>query len=237
MNTSGAMVTGWQKSNGKWYYLKANGAMAENGWQWINGNYFYFYDNGMMAENTTIDNYVIDGNGICLYFIKDGIIVANKKHPLSKDYAPGEDATAGNAIRQLIKDMQNLGYNISSSYSGYRSYSYQAGLYNGYVASYGQASADTFSARPGYSEHQLGLAFDLIDGYGNLVESSAEVNWIKANAYKYGFIVRYTEAKQSITGYMAEPWHLRYVDDKAWDIYKSGLTLEEYLGVSGGDYY
>ena len=136
----------------------------------------------------------------------------------------------------MIADMQSLGLSISNSYSGYRSYQYQSSLYQNYVNSYGQASADTFSARPGYSEHQSGLAFDLIQPNGALLESPNEAQWVAQNAHKYGFIVRYQSGKESITGYMAEPWHVRYVGDEAVNIYQSGLTLEEYLGVEGGDY-
>lgn len=166
----------------------------------------------------------------------NGIMIVNKKHGLPASYAPGEDATAGSQIRRLIADMQAQGYSISSSYSGYRSYDYQNGLYWNYVNGYGQAQADTFSARAGYSEHQTGLAFDLIHSNGSLVTTNPEVDWIAANAHNYGFIVRYQYGKESITGYQAEPWHLRYVGDAATSIYQSGLTLEEYLGVPGGGY-
>ena len=94
----------------------------------------------------------------------NGIMVVNKKHPLPVNYAPGENLTAGNAVRQIITDMQQEGFDISSSYSGYRSYSYQAQIYQQYVATHGQAAADNFSAKPGYSEHQAGLAFDIRHG-------------------------------------------------------------------------
>lgn len=169
------------------------------------------------------------------YYVQ-GIMVVNKKHGLPANYAPQENAEAGAKIRQLIADMQRQGYAISSSYSGYRSYTYQSSLYNNYVNSYGQAQADRFSARPGYSEHQTGLAFDLKHSNGTLVETTPEVNWIAAHAHEYGFIVRYPSGKESVTGYMPEPWHLRYVGDQASAIYASGLTLEEYLGISGGGY-
>lgn len=170
-------------------------------------------------------------------FYSQGILIVNKKHGLPSNYAPGENAEAGNQIRKLIADMQAQGYHISNQYSGYRSYSYQASLYNGYVASYGQAQADRFSAKPGFSEHQTGLAFDLKHTNGTLVETQPEVQWIKAHAHEYGFIVRYPQGKENITGYMAEPWHLRYVGDIARTIYESGLTLEEFLNVPGGTSY
>lgn len=166
----------------------------------------------------------------------NGIIIVNKKNPVPYNYAPYENAEAGNQVRNLISEMQNLGYNISSSYSGFRSFNTQATLYQNYVNTYGQAEADTFSARPGYSEHQTGLAFDLLHTDGSLVVNSNEVNWIAQNAHRYGFIVRYKAGKEYITGYQAEPWHIRYVGNLATDIYNSGLTLEEYLGVQGGSY-
>lgn len=132
--------------------------------------------------------------------------------------------------------MQQAGLNISNSYSGYRSYGFQAQIYQGYVAAQGQAQADTFSARPGHSEHQAGLAFDLRYGNGTLVTGGEEAGWIATNAHNYGFIVRYQSGKEHITGYSPEPWHLRYIGEQATAIYQSGLTLEEYLGVSGGGY-
>lgn len=165
-----------------------------------------------------------------------GILIVNKKNPVPSNYAPGEDAQAVNQLRLLIQDMQRAGLNISNSYSGYRSYNYQANLYQNYVNNYGQVAADTFSARPGYSEHQTGLAFDLLHQDGSLVENTPEANWIAQNAHRYGFIVRYQAGKEAITGYQAEPWHIRYVGSIATDIYQSGLTLEEYLGVAGGEY-
>lgn len=183
------------------------------------------------AENEEGQSVVSSGP----YYVQ-GIMVVNKKHGLPANYAPQENAEAGTKIRQLIADMQRQGYAISSSYSGYRSYAYQSSLYNNYVNSYGQAQADRFSARPGYSEHQTGLAFDLKHSNGTLVEAAPEVNWIAAHAHEYGFIVRYPSGKESVTGYMPEPWHLRYVGDQASAIYASGLTLEEYLGVPGGGY-
>ncbi len=165
-----------------------------------------------------------------------GTIVVNKKHPLPASYAPQENPEAKYQLMQMITEMQNLGFNVSSQYSGYRSYAYQQSLYNSYVAMYGQAQADTFSARAGYSEHQTGLAFDLLSPNGTLLETVPEVNWVAQNAHRYGFIVRYQTGKENITGYIAEPWHLRYIGQMASDIYVSGLTLEEYLGVEGGSY-
>lgn len=164
------------------------------------------------------------------------VIIANKKHPLSASYAPGEDPQALAAFQKLIADMQAQGFAISNNYSGFRSYETQAGLYQSYVNQDGQAAADTYSARAGYSEHQTGLAFDLIDSAGNLLEEPVASKWLADNAHNYGFIVRYLPGKESSTGYMAESWHVRYIGQEATDIYNSGLTLEEYFGVPGGDY-
>lgn len=168
----------------------------------------------------------------------NGIIVVNKKHPLPCGYAPGEDATAKKALKSLIADMQALGMNVSNSYSGYRSYSTQYSLYNNYAKNHGAAKADTFSARAGYSEHQTGLAYDLkFKSTGGLItDGSTEAKWISEHAHEYGFIVRYMKGKDSITGYTYEPWHLRYIGSEATAIYKSGKTLEEYLGIEGGGY-
>lgn len=166
-------------------------------------------------------------------------IIVNKKHALPSTYAPGEDPTAGQQVRALIHRMQELGYPISDSYSGYRSYDYQTELYNNYVAREGQVAADTYSARPGYSEHQTGLAFDILDSHGNLLdgpEYQGAIHWLHTHAHEYGFIIRFQPGKEAITGYQAEAWHLRYVGDKATAIYQSGLSLEEYFGVPGGDY-
>ena len=166
-------------------------------------------------------------------------IVVNKKHALPADYAPGENPTAVAQLKKLIHKMQELGYPINNSYSGYRSYEYQTKLYNNYVAQEGQKAADTYSARPGYSEHQTGLAFDILDSSGNLLEGDQykdAIHWLHTHAHEYGFIVRFQEGKEAITGYIPEAWHLRYIGDKATDIYNSGLSLEEYFGVAGGDY-
>ena len=121
--------------------------------------------------------------------------------------------------------------------SGYRSYDVQANLFANYAAMHGEAQANTFSARAGQSEHQTGLAFDVGDAYhsGYNLQTSIDqfpgVQWMMKHCAEYGFILRYPEGKQNITGYQYEPWHFRYVGvEAAKDIMASGLTLEEYLG-------
>ncbi len=166
----------------------------------------------------------------------DDIIIVNKKHGLSKDYNPGENPTAKAAFVRLRDDMINQGLNVGRSYSGFRSYDYQKTLYDNYVSRDGQAAADRYSARPGFSEHQTGLVFDLTDKSGNLLEDSRASRWLKDNAHNYGFIVRFQAGKEASTGYMPEAWHIRYVGKEAKDIHDSGLSLEEYFGIEGGDY-
>ena len=167
-------------------------------------------------------------------------MVVNKKHKLPADYNLGENRIAGEKVRELIQKMQELGFSISNQYSGFRSYEYQTQLYQNYVNKDGKEAADTYSARPGYSEHQTGLAFDILNGAGGLLGENPQdekaIEWLHSHAHEYGFIVRFQEGKEAITGYQAEAWHLRYVGDIAEKIYTSKQTLEEYFGVEGGNY-
>ena len=175
------------------------------------------------------DHYSIQGK-------YDEIVVANKHYPMSKDYNPGENPTAKAELLKLIAAMQQAGFPISDHYSGFRSYETQTQLYQNYVNKDGKAEADRYSARPGYSEHQTGLAFDLIETNGDLVTEEKAAQWLLDHAADYGFVVRYLKGKEKETGYMAEEWHLRYVGKEAKEIAASGLSLEEYYGFEGGDY-
>ena len=175
------------------------------------------------------DHYSIQGK-------YDEIVVANKHYPMSKDYNPGENPTAKAELLKLIAAMQQAGFPISDHYSGFRSYETQTQLYQNYVNKDGKAEADRYSARPGYSEHQTGLAFDLIETNGDLVTEEKVAQWLLDHAADYGFVVRYLKGKEKETGYMAEEWHLRYVGKEAKEIAASGLSLEEYYGFEGGDY-
>ena len=166
----------------------------------------------------------------------DEIVIANKHYPLSKDYNPGENPIAKEELLKLIAAMKEAGFPISDQYSGFRSYETQTQLYQDYVNQDGKAEADRYSARPGYSEHQTGLAFDLIGTNGDLVTEEKAAQWLLDHAADYGFVVRYLKGKEKETGYMAEEWHLRYVGKEAKDIAASGLSLEEYYGFEGGDY-
>ena len=166
----------------------------------------------------------------------DEIIVVNKHYPLSKDYNPGENPIAKAELVKLIAAMQAAGFPISDHYSGFRSYETQSSLYQDYVNKDGKEAADRYSARPGYSEHQTGLAFDVIGTNGDLVTEEKAAQWLLDHAADYGFVVRYLKGKEKETGYMAEEWHLRYVGKEAKEIAASGLSLEEYFGFEGGNY-
>lgn len=161
----------------------------------------------------------------------NGILIANKTYALPSTYAPGVDPTAQSALNEMVSAAAAEGIRLYAV-SSYRSYSTQATLYNNYVARDGVAAADRYSARAGHSEHQTGLAFDL----NSLEESwgeTAEGKWLAANCHKYGFIIRYPKNKEDVTGYMYEPWHVRYLGkDIASEVYESGKCLEEYLGIT-----
>ena len=167
----------------------------------------------------------------------EGILIVNKHYPLPSTFAPGESEEARQAFEQMKKEAKVAGFELDA-FSTYRSFEYQDTLYNNYVNRDGQENADRYSARPGYSEHQTGLAFDigekgkedlwLTEEFG---ESEAG-KWLVENAHKYGFILRFPQGKEAITGYMYESWHFRYLGvDTATKVQEAGVTLEEYLGV------
>ncbi|MBQ1388924.1 MAG: D-alanyl-D-alanine carboxypeptidase family protein [Clostridia bacterium] len=165
-----------------------------------------------------------------VYYV-DGILVVNKTYPLPDGYNPGGlTSQCRDAFEELRAGAREDGIDIYIS-SGFRSYETQRQLYNSYVNTYGRQSADTFSARAGYSEHQTGLAIDC-----NIVNSSfagtKEAIWLEEHCHEYGFIIRYPQGKEWATGYIYEPWHIRYVGDNAAAIAESGLSLEEYYGFT-----
>ncbi len=140
--------------------------------------------------------------------------------------------------QEMLADAKAVGLSDFLIYSAYRSYDTQTRLYNNYVSQDGQEEADTYSARPGYSEHQTGLALDLRVRYTDYFETTDEFSWLKQNAHKYGFILRYNLGEEYITGYQYEPWHFRYCGvDCATYIYENNLDFEEYYEyvVKGGN--
>lgn len=161
----------------------------------------------------------------------NGILIANKTYALPSDYNPGVDPEANAALQDMFNAAKADGLNLFVC-SGFRSYATQKQLYNSYVQIDGVAEAERYSARPGHSEHQTGLAFDINKADASF-EGSPEAIWLAANCHKYGFIIRYPKDKESVTGYMYEPWHVRYLGvEIATQVYNSGLCLEEYLGIT-----
>jgi len=173
-------------------------------------------------------------------------VVVNKTRPLKPiEYAPTDLTAVGNgqlmrkeaagALASLIAGAKAQGLTIAAD-SGYRSYATQVSVYNNEVKTYGQATADSESAKPGTSEHQTGWAVDVGGGGCNITDcfgNTAEGKWVAAHAYEYGFIVRYTADKVNVTGYRAEPWHIRYIGtDLSQEMHKQGVTtLEEFFGL------
>lgn len=176
------------------------------------------------------------------------LILVNKYNKLPDNYEPNDlnKINSNNSIRELYlkkeacdafelmcNDAKTLGLNIIAI-SSYRTKEYQKNLYNDYVNRNGVTKADTYSARPRFSEHETGLALDVMGSNKNYTKFAYtnEYEWVKENAYNYGFIIRYPENKEDITKYIYESWHLRYVGkDVAKYIYDNNLTLEEYLAL------
>lgn len=163
----------------------------------------------------------------------DGVLMVNKTYSLPSSYGNGLTNEVSTAFQKMKNAATKDGITLSII-SGYRSYSRQDTIYHNYVQRDGKSEADTYSARPGHSEHQSGLAFDL-----NSLESSfantKEGKWLNEHAYQYGFILRYPKGKTNETGYVYEPWHFRYVGEElAKKLYNDGnwITLEAYFGVT-----
>ena len=163
----------------------------------------------------------------------EGVLIVNKTYSLPSTYGNGLTKETKNAFNKMQAAATLEGLNIYLS-SGYRSYSTQNRLYNKYVNRDGKEKADTYSARPGHSEHQSGLAFD-VNQVNDTFNNSAEAKWLSNNCYKYGFILRYPKGKTNETGYKYESWHFRYVGvELATKLYNNGnwLTLEDYYGIT-----
>ena len=184
---------------------------------------------------------------------KENLILVNEENDLDSDYVPEDlrqlnisfsfkgysekkemKQEAADALEIMIKDSKSKGLNLVGV-SAFRSFDAQNNIYNNSVKMQGKAHADKYSAKPGMSEHQTGLSIDLSTPSikNELVEKfdkTKEGIWLRDNCYKYGFIIRYPKGKEDITGYAYEPWHIRYVGQKAaQEIHDETLTLEEYL--------
>ena len=174
----------------------------------------------------------------------DPLVLVNKYHGLSETYVPELEKLGGRygvgsmvpeaaaAFRAMADAAKQDGISLRSV-SAYRSYQTQQGLYQHYVSIDGKANAQRYSARPGYSEHQTGLALDInTASISAHFENTAEYAWLRANGARFGFLLRYPQEKESITGYRYEPWHYRYVGQAiARTCMDQGLTYEEYLAA------
>ena len=209
--------------------------------------YYYTYEDTVTFVNAYLDkDYYTNDINLTNEEANKMDVIVNKYYKLSSDYEPSDltkinsKFSSGNnqKLRQeataKFEEMANAALSEGLKiYAGstYRSYNYQLGLYNRYVAQDGFAEAETYSARAGYSEHQLGLAVDIINGrWSYLSENDKEYEWLINNSYKYGFILRYPRNKEYVTGYVFEDWHFRYLGiELATDVYNSGLTYDEYI--------
>lgn len=177
-------------------------------------------------------------------------VIINKERNLPSDFKPDDLVVpnvdlmkdlylrkeAANAIEEMFNAASDEGISLKIG-SGFRSYSYQETLFNNYVSRDGIEEANKYSAKPGQSEHQTGLAADIASKseycyLKNCFKDTDEGIWLSENAYKYGFVLRFMEGKEEITGYIFEPWHYRYIGkEEAKKVYDSGKTLEEYYGL------
>ena len=171
------------------------------------------------------------------------LVLVNKNHALKSDYVPSDLVSIPSfpnlLLRQVaIDDFENL---LAAAkldnvylipYSTYRSYDYQKGLYEKYLKEDSQEVVDTYSARPGHSEHQTGLAIDIRSSSHWYSLTDNDYDWMLNNSYKYGFIVRYPKDNSKITGYKEEPWHIRYLGrDIATKVHDKNITYDEYVDL------
>lgn len=182
-----------------------------------------------MYVNLTYNNYMKK----YVKFENKKILIVNKKYKLSRFYNPKDILPC---VKESFENMQKDAYKekvLLLIVSGFRSYAYQTMLYNRYKKF--DKDADRYSAIPSHSEHQTGLAIDLINTDSiNIAKFKKEFDWLDKNAHKYGFILRYPKNKEEITGYKYEPWHYRYVGESlAKVLYNNGnwITLEEYFNL------
>lgn len=161
----------------------------------------------------------------------DGVLIANKTYSLPESYGDGLREETLDAFNTMAADALNDGISLWIV-SGFRSYETQTYTYQSFVYDRGVEEADRASARPGHSEHQSGLAID-VNTTSSEFEGTPEAIWLEEHCVDYGFIIRYPSGKEEITGYKYEPWHLRYLGkEKAAEIAASGLTIEEYYGIT-----
>ncbi len=176
---------------------------------------------------------------------KGNLILVNKYNYLEEDYTPTDlmnmstefaykDKQTLVEVNEAFIDMYNAALKDDVNFyvtSAYRTFAYQKELYTKYLVTYGEDYTNTISARPGFSEHQTGLALDILSDHVPMSEfaNTKAYKWLKENSYKYGFILRYPKDKSYITGYAFEPWHYRYLgEETALKVYQENITFDEY---------
>ena len=245
---NGIMTQGWAEINGKRYYFAGDGAM-HTGWLYRDDTAYYFLPDGSGAVGS------VEIDGKTFHFNPSGVyvILVNPWNYLPEDYeaeivyVEGEPISAecADALKQMLAACRADGCE-PVFLSGHRSMELQTGLYNDNIQKYLNRGYDYDTAVelagqsvaiPGTSEHQLGLAVDIVDNYNwNLDESqedTATQKWLMEHCWEYGFILRYPNGTTDITGIIYEPWHYRYVGvEISMELRDLGITLEEYLGAA-----
>lgn len=254
----GVMATGWIKTGGCWYYCGKDGRM-KTGWLTLDDGTYYLNSSGAMVQNCTLNldgkEYRFSGSGRLVCTDSDAwyLRLVNPDTPLPSGFTvettnvEGKpfDARAAGALRQLFADAKAAGLPMQMV-SGYRTVEYQRGLVQrsiqqrinrGMSRAAAEAETALYVAKPGYSEHNLGLAADIVSsdwysknsGLESWFDQTPHYAWLAENAWKYGFILRYPKDKVAITQIGYEPWHYRYVGlETARFIHYEGITLEEY---------
>lgn len=246
LDDGGVMQTGWLEDAGRRYYLDESGVM-QTGWLTLGQTQYYLKPDGSLARGEV----EIDGKTRWFTSLGTEILLVNPWNYVPQDYQP-ELVSVGNGhqvdrtcyedLMQMLADCRAAGLNPQVA-SSYRTHDYQVYLYNrkvkyyldrGYSEAEAKKRAATVVAVPDTSEHQLGLALDLVDNSNWKLDESQEKTpvqqWLMKNSWRYGFILRYPNGKSDVTGIIYEPWHYRYVGkEHATAIYDSGLCLEEYL--------
>jgi D-alanyl-D-alanine carboxypeptidase len=211
----------------------------------VNANQSLVFDRSRLPTDVASSLWAVVNKGRALpsTYTPDNLVVPDVPLRLSggvNEMHLREEAAKALAEMFSSAKAQNIDLMLAS---GYRSYFDQVAVYNSYVAQSGVAKADTFSARPGLSEHQTGLAADVEPVSRNCeveqcFENTKEGQWLAANAYKFGFIIRYQKTTENLTGYEYEPWHVRYVGlDLAAELQTSGQTMEQFFGLPAYTYY
>lgn len=248
LDETGIMQTGWLELDGSKYYLCGDGTRY-TGWLELDNNKYYLKEDGTVAKGKLVideETYFFTSTGANILMVNNWFEVPDDYEPELVKLPNGRLAAAEcyDALMQMIEDSTAAGCH-PDIIGAHRTIGSQQSLFNSIYQEYkdkgyGDAWSRTLKrcAKPGTSEHHLGLAFDIVDKRYEKRYTGADncVEWMAKNGYKYGFIVRYPENKTDITGIMGEPWHFRYVGvELATELKDSGLCLEEYLDALTGD--